>query len=135
MSFLRKINVVFFLKFRFFIYISNVIPLPHFPSANPLLDPPLPCFYESAPPPIHPLLPHCPSISLHWGIKPSQDQGLPLQLMPNKAPSAPSVLPLTPPLVSQCSVQWLAGGIRICIDQDLAEPIRFLSASTSWHLQ
>jgi hypothetical protein len=36
-------------------------------------------------PPTHPLPPHCPSITLHWGIKSSQDQRPPLPLMPNKA--------------------------------------------------
>ena len=34
------------------------------------------------------------------GIKPSQDQGPPFPLMPDKAPSAPSVLLLTSPLGS-----------------------------------
>ena len=29
--------------------------------------------------------PHHPSIPLHWGIEPSQDQGPPLPLMPDKA--------------------------------------------------
>ena len=42
------------------------------------------CLYEGAPPPTHPLLLHCPSISLCWGIKPPQDQRLPLTLMPDK---------------------------------------------------
>jgi hypothetical protein len=88
-------------------YISNVIPFASFPSANLLSHPPLPCFYEGVPLPTHPLLPHHPSISLHWGIKPSQEQGPPLPLIPNKDPSSPSVLPLTPPLGSMCSVQWL----------------------------
>jgi hypothetical protein len=59
------------------------------------LIPPLPCFYEGAPPPTYPLPFHCPSIPLHWGIKPSQDQGPPLPLMPDKAPWAPLVLLLT----------------------------------------
>jgi hypothetical protein len=36
--------------------------------------------------------------------KPSQDQGLLLPLMPNRAPSATSVFPLTLPLMSLCSV-------------------------------
>ena len=107
-----------------FIYVSNVIPLPCFPSVNPLSHPPLPCFFEGAPPPTYPLLPHHPSIPLHWCIKPSQDQGLPLPLKPDKAPSAPSVLPLTPLLGSLCSVRWLAASIRICIGQDLAEPLK-----------
>ena len=41
---------------------------------------------------------------LYWRVKPSQDQGPPLPLMPDKTPSAPSVLPLTPPLGFPCSV-------------------------------
>jgi hypothetical protein len=44
--------------------------------------------------------------------------------MTDKVSSAPSVLPLTPPLESLCSVQWLAVSICICIGQDLAEPLR-----------
>jgi hypothetical protein len=86
-----------------FIYTSNVMPFHGFPSANLLSHPLLPCFYEGAPPPTHPLLPHCPSIPLYSGIKPSQDQGPPLPLMPDRAPSAPLVL-LTPPLRYLCSV-------------------------------
>jgi hypothetical protein len=39
-------------------------------------------------------------------------------------PSAPSVLSLTPPLGSLCSVQWLAVSICLCICQALAEPLR-----------
>ena len=34
----------------------------------------LPCFYDSIPPPIHPLPLTCPPITLHWGIETSQDQ-------------------------------------------------------------
>jgi hypothetical protein len=33
----------------------------------------------------HPLLPHLPSIPLHWDIEPLQDQGTSLPLMPDKA--------------------------------------------------
>ena len=62
--------------------------------------------------------------SLCWGIKPSQDQGPPLPLMPDKTPSTPSFLPLTPPLGSLSSVQWLVVSIRICIGQNPAEPLR-----------
>jgi hypothetical protein len=50
----------------FFIYISNVIPFPDFPSKNPLSNLPSPCSTT------HPLLLPCPGIPLHWGIKPSQ---------------------------------------------------------------
>jgi hypothetical protein len=52
------------------------------------------------------------------------DQGPPLPLMPDKAPSAPSVLPPTALLGSLCSVLWLAASIHICIGQDLAEPLK-----------
>ena len=49
-----------------------------------LSHPFLPCFYEGAHPSTYPLLPHLPSIPLHWCIKPSQDQGPPLPLMPDQ---------------------------------------------------
>jgi hypothetical protein len=39
-------------------------------------------------------------------------------------PSAPSVLPLTPPLGSLCSVWWLVVSICIWFGQALAEPLR-----------
>jgi hypothetical protein len=38
-----------------------------------------------------------------------------------QTPSGPSVLSLTPPLGTPCSVQWLAMSIRICT---LAEPLK-----------
>ena len=41
-----------------------------------------------------------------------------------QTPSAPSVLHLTPPLGSPCSVRWLAASIHICIGQALVEPLR-----------
>jgi hypothetical protein len=71
-----------------FVYISNDILLPSYPSTNPhpisALSPSL-CLYESAPPPTHTLPPHCFSIPLLWGIKPPQDQGFPLPLLLGKA--------------------------------------------------
>ena len=103
-----------------------MLTLSWFPLCKPPSHPHLPCFYEGAPPPTYPLLPHHPSIPLHWGIKPSQDQGPPLTLMSDKTPSAPSALPLTPPLGSLCSVRWLTASIRISIGHDLAEPLRRL---------
>ena len=103
------------------IYISNVIPFPTFPSVNtyPILS--YPASMRVLPPPTYPFLPHHP---LHWGIKPSQDQGPPLPSMPDKAPSDPSVFPPIPPLGSLCSAQWLAVSILICIGQDLGKPLR-----------
>jgi hypothetical protein len=41
-----------------------------------------------------------------------------------QSPSAPSVLSLTPPLGSLCSVRWLAASIHIYIGQELADPFR-----------
>jgi hypothetical protein len=141
-----------------------------------------PRFYEGTPLPTthYPLLPHLPSIPLHWSIEPPQDQGPPLPLMPDKAilcyiciwihgslhvyflvggfvPGssgvwgslvgwyccssyrvAPSVLPLTPPVGSPCSVQWLAvrsASVVVRLWQRISGDsyIRLLSASTSWN--
>ena len=77
---------LFFLLNISFIYISSVIPFPGFPSANP--HPPFSsaCFYECSPQPTpHTLPPPHPGIPLHWVIKPSQDQGPLLPLMPDNA--------------------------------------------------
>ena len=46
--------------------------------------------------------------------------------MSDKTPSAPSALPLTPPLGSLCSVRWLTASIRISIGHDLVEPLKRL---------
>jgi hypothetical protein len=54
--------LTFFLKILLdilFIYISNVILFPGFPSGNPLSHPPFPCFYEGAHPLTHPLMSLC----------------------------------------------------------------------------
>jgi hypothetical protein len=40
-----------------------------------------------------------------------------------QTPSSPSVLYLTPPLGTPCSVQWLSMSISLCICQVLAEPL------------
>ena len=63
-----------------FIYISNVIPLPSFPSISPLSLLICPCLYEGDP--THTLMPQRPSISLLW--KPPQDPRGSLP-MPEKA--------------------------------------------------
>jgi hypothetical protein len=63
-----------FLLDIFFIYISNDIPFPGFPSESPLSYPPPHS-------PTHPLLLLGLGIPLYWGKEPSQDQGLLLPLM------------------------------------------------------
>jgi hypothetical protein len=71
-----------FLLVILFIYISNVIPLPSFPSTSPLSCPPSPCLYGGAPPPAHTPLPQWPSVPLSCVIKPPQTS---LPVMPDKA--------------------------------------------------
>jgi hypothetical protein len=68
-----------------FIYILNVILLPGFPSANPLSPPPPP---EGASHPhthFHLTALAFPCAWTLWGIKPLQDQGPLLPLMPDQA--------------------------------------------------
>ena len=55
-----------------------------FPLHNPP-SPSYPCLYEVALPHTHPLLLQRPSVLLHWGIEPSQDQRALFQVMPDKA--------------------------------------------------
>jgi hypothetical protein len=57
-----------------------------------------------------------------------------------QTPLAPSVLSLTPPLGTLCSVQWLAASMCFYICQALAEPLRRQLyqghfSKTSWPLQ
>ena len=131
-------TIYFFCFFlNFFIYLHfKCKPLPWFPLCNPLSHPPF--FYEAAPPPTYPLPPHCPSIPIHWGIKPSQDEGPPFLLMPNKAPLAPSVLPLAPSFGSLYQFHaWLRASVLLVESwQSLSghSCVRLRSASTSWHL-
>ena len=65
-------------------------------------------------------LPHHPNISLHWGIKPSQEQGPPLPLKPEKAPFS-SFSPSPNSSIGLLMVSVMTG---ICIGQDLAKPLR-----------
>jgi hypothetical protein len=75
LSFFWFLSLITFLLDIFFTYISNFIPFPGFPSKNPLST------SSSTYLPTHPLLLPGPGIPLHWGIKPSQDQGPLLPLM------------------------------------------------------
>jgi len=80
------LNVLLFKFFiGYFIYLHfKCYPLSQFPSTTPYPISSSPCFYKGAPPP-PPLPPHHPGIPLHWGIKPPQNQGPLLPLMPDKA--------------------------------------------------
>ena len=72
-------TVLFYLLLHiFYIFISNIMPFPDFPSKNSLY-PPSPCL------PNYPLQLLGPGIALHWDIKPLQDQEPILPLMTNKA--------------------------------------------------
>jgi len=88
----------YFLLVILFIYISNVIPLPGFLSANPLL-----LWGRSR---THPsTLPPCPGIALHWRIEPSQDlEGLPFPWCQTRPSSATYAAGGTGP--SMCTL-WL----------------------------
>jgi hypothetical protein len=73
----------------FFIYLhSKCYPLSQFPLCQAPIPSPLPCFFEGIPLHTYPFMPNYPSIPIHRGIKPPQDQGPPLPLMPDKATSA-----------------------------------------------
>ena len=56
-----------------------------FPLHKTPIPSPSPCFSEGIPPPTIPLPPPYLSIPLYWDIKPPQDQGSPLPLMPDNA--------------------------------------------------
>ena len=74
---------VIFLLDIFFIHILNFIPFPSSPSQKPPYHLPSTCFHEGAPA-THP---HSQSLEFPYtgrGIKPSQDQGPLLPLMPDK---------------------------------------------------
>ena len=76
--FLYFILYVFsFLLDIFFIYISNGIPFPGFPSENPL-SPPVSSAHQ------HTLLFLVLGIPFHWGTEPSQEQGPLLPLVTDK---------------------------------------------------
>ena len=85
--------------------------------------------------PLEPYVPPC--VLFSWWFSPWELCGYrlvhivvpPVRL---QTPSAPSVLSLTPPLGTLCSVQWLSESTYFCICQALLEP---LSANTCWHPQ
>jgi hypothetical protein len=56
-----------------------------------------------------------------WGIWLVDIVVLPMRL---QTPSTPSVFSLTPLLGTQCSVQWLAASICLCIYKALVGPLR-----------
>jgi hypothetical protein len=77
----KKVKIVFYSIFYLFTF-QMVSQFPILPTQKSPSHSPSTCFYEGV---TTSLLPPCPHIPLHWGIKPSQDQGSLLPLMPNKA--------------------------------------------------
>jgi hypothetical protein len=67
----RSVCLSLFLLDIFFLYISNVIPFPGFPSANTISHPPTPYFYEGVPSTHPPTLAspswHSPILG-HWAF-------------------------------------------------------------------
>jgi hypothetical protein len=96
----------FFLKKMIFSLFTFQMLSPFLVSPLQTPYPILPCpVLESAPGTHSPTAASLTSLTpLYWGIKPSQVQGPPLPLMPDKTPSVLSILPLTLPLGSLCSV-------------------------------
>jgi hypothetical protein len=76
----KKKKNVYFIHLHFERY-----PLSQFSLCKPPSHLSFSCFYEGAPLSNHLLQPHCPSIHPHWVIEPSQVQGPPFPLMPDKA--------------------------------------------------
>jgi hypothetical protein len=82
-------NVTFYWIF----YLFKFQMLSRFPVSS--LETPYPIPPSMSCSPTHTLLPHCPSIPLHWGIKPSLKQGLPshwCQIRPSSAIYAAGVI-------------------------------------------
>jgi hypothetical protein len=78
---------LFFFNWIFYLFTLQMLSsLPVSPPEIPYpIFPPTASMKVLPNPPTHSLLPSCPGIPLHWGIKPSQDQGPLLSLMSNKA--------------------------------------------------
>jgi hypothetical protein len=81
----KKITVFLFFYWIFSLFTFQMLfPFLVLHLQKPSILSPLPCFYEGLPSPIYSLPPPHPGIPLHWGIKPSKDQGPLFPLMPNK---------------------------------------------------
>ena len=148
-----------FFLIGYFIYLHfKCYPLSQLPLCKTPIPSPSSCFYEGAPLPTHPISSHCPSIHLHWGIKPSQDQGpgslhvnsLVGGLVPGSSGGSGWLILLfflwvanpfsafspSPNFCrSPCSDWWLALSIRIFIGKALAKPLgrQLYQAPTSKH--
>ena len=107
------------------------------PRASPLMDdrpgrPLLPMWLE-------PWVPPCAHFG--WWLGPWELWGywlvhIVVSPMGLQTPSAPWLLSLAPPLLTLCSVQWLAESVHLCVCQALAETLRrqLYQAPVSKHL-
>jgi hypothetical protein len=111
----RPVPISFLLIWIIYLFTFQMLsPFPISP-----LETPYPASMRVLPhPPTHP--PHGPRIALHWGIKPSLDQGPPLPSMSDKAPSAPSSKSSIGVLVLSSMVDCEH---PICVGHYLAEPL------------
>jgi hypothetical protein len=68
------------LNCSFYLFTFQMLTHTRFPVSphEPPSHRPSPCLYEGASPPTRPLLPHRPSIPLHWGMEPPQGHDPPL---------------------------------------------------------
>ena len=118
----------FFKSVILFVYISNVVPLPGFPSASPLSHFPSPC------------LSHLPATLLCWGIEHPQHQRPPFSLIPDKVIHQ-QLEPRVPPNVifDLWFSPWELGcGGQIswycCSSYEVAIPFSFFSSSPNFSI-
>jgi hypothetical protein len=123
-----------FLLNMFFKYIWNVIPFPGPPLPRPL---PSSCLHKGVPPMTYLLLPPCPLIPLQWGIKPSQDQGPVLLLMPKMASATYGAGAMGTSMCMPWLVAQSLGALRVlvssycCSSYEVANCFSFFSPSSN----
>jgi hypothetical protein len=85
MTIFKKFHIFHFYWLFYLFTFQMLSSFPISPPQAPYHLSPSPCLYEGAPPPAHPTLLQCLSISLPWLIESAQDQGPPVPVMLDKA--------------------------------------------------